>query len=329
MHEDRARNARNLAEILIPHTPPSLGQALAVLKATGLERHCANAPLAVRLAALGEERIEHSALGIVLLFQVVEVLHPGHALGTVGDDDDAALGVVLSAVGKGLLDNFASGQPGVVLVEELGDELLADEVAGLEEAGVLFILRLLLGLGGGVSADAGFGSITRCGGSVVEAVDDAGHAEALLGETLLNASAAEGSRVVDGDAVVIGVKGLDEVGVELVVEEVVVGVGGRQTGDSLNDLLAIVHPDEAGAAQLGCAAGEDGIELALVVIVALCIVVVDAANVADNVAGLEDFGVTGADEGAVGVLGEETEQVDGESLVGVEVAVVSANDGRG
>ena len=90
-----------------------------------------------------------------------------------------------------------------------------------------------------------------------------------------------------------------------------------------------MHPDEAGAAQLGCAAGEDCIELALVVVVALCIVVVDAADVADNVAGLEDFGITGADEGAVGVLGEEAEEVDGEGLVGVEVAVVGANDGRG
>jgi hypothetical protein len=65
-----------------------------------------------------------------------------------------------------------------------------------------------------------------------------------------------------------------------------------------------------------------------VVVVALRIVVVDTANIADNVAGLEDFGITGADERAVAVLREEAEQVDGECLVGVEVAVVGANDGR-
>ena len=328
MHKDRSRNARDLAEVLVAHTPPSLRQALAVLEATGLKGHCANAPLAVRLATLGEERVEHGALGVVLLFQVVKVLHPGHALGAVGDDDDAALGVVLGAVGEGLLDDFAGGQPGVGLVEELGDELLANEVAGLEETGVFFILRLLLGLRGGVGADAGFGGVAGSGGGVVEAVDDAGHAEALVGEALLDASAAEGSRVVDGDAVVVGVEGLDEVGIELVVEEIVVGLGGRQTGDSLDNLLAVVHPDKAGAAQLGCAAREDGVELALVVVVALCIVVVDAADVADDVAGLEDFSITGANEGAVGVLREEAEEVDGKSLVGVEVAVVSANDGR-
>ena len=89
-----------------------------------------------------------------------------------------------------------------------------------------------------------------------------------------------------------------------------------------------MHPDEAGAAQLGCAAREDGVELALVVVVALRVVVVDAANIADDVAGLEHVGITGADEGAVTVLGEKAEQVDGQSLVGVEVAVVGANDGR-
>ena len=89
-----------------------------------------------------------------------------------------------------------------------------------------------------------------------------------------------------------------------------------------------MHPDEAGTAQLGRAAREDGIELALVVVVALCIVVVHAANVADNVAGLEDVGITGADERTVGVLREEAEEVDGEGLVGVKVAVVGANDGR-
>jgi hypothetical protein len=75
-----------------------------------------------------------------------------------------------------------------------------------------------------------------------------------------------------------------------------------------------VHPDEAGAAQLGCAAREDGVELALVVVVALRIVVVDTANIADNVAGLEDISITSADEGAVAVLGEETEQVDGSDI---------------
>jgi hypothetical protein len=87
-----------------------------------------------------------------------------------------------------------------------------------------------------------------------------------------------------------------------------------------------VHPDQTSAAQFGCAAREDGIELALVVVVTLCVMVVDAANIADDVAGLEDVGITGADKSAVGVLREEAEEVDGQSLVGVEMAIVSTND---
>jgi hypothetical protein len=50
--------------------------------------------------------------------------------------------------------------------------------------------------------------------------------------------------------------------------------------------------------------GEGGGELALVVIVALGLVIVDTADIDDGVAGSELFGVAGADESAVGVGGQ-------------------------
>ena len=75
--------------------------------------------------------------------------------------------------------------------------------------------------------------------------------------------------------------------------------------------------------------GESGGEFALVVVVAEEGVVVDAADIDDDGAGCEEGGVAGADEGGVVVVGEEAEEEDGEGFVGVEVAVVGADDGGG
>lgn len=50
--------------------------------------------------------------------------------------------------------------------------------------------------------------------------------------------------------------------------------------------------------------------------------VVHAAHVDDSVAFLQLGGVTCADERGGGVCGEQTEEVDGQGLVGVEVAAV-------
>lgn len=63
------------------------------------------------------------------------------------------------------------------------------------------------------------------------------------------------------------------------------------------------------------------------VIVTFGVVGVFAADVDDGVARCEYGGIAAADERRVVVGGEQAKEVDGEGLVGVEGAVVSANEG--
>ena len=202
-----------------------------------------------------------------------------------------------------------------MLVGQLEDELLADKARGLEEALVFLGLQLLLGL-------------VRIGFLVeveVVAVDDARDAEATVLEALLVASLLEGGVVVGRDAVVVGVKGLDYVVVQLLVENLGILAVEGEASLLRDDLLAKVLVDQAGGRELGrAAAGEELVELALVVVVAVLGVVVNAADVDDGVAGLEEGGVAGADQRAGGIAGEGAEQVDGKGLVGVEVAAEEA-----
>jgi len=86
-----------------------------------------------------------------------------------------------------------------------------------------------------------------------------------------------------------------------------------------------VHVDETGRRELGGVTRESGGELALVVVVALGLVIVDTTDIDDSVAGSELFGVAGTDESAVGVGGQQAQQVDGKGLVGVEVAAVGSD----
>lgn len=72
---------------------------------------------------------------------------------------------------------------------------------------------------------------------------------------------------------------------------------------------------------------EDLLEAALVVIVSVAGGIVFAADVDDGVAGGEERGVAGADEGRGGIAWEEAEEEDGEGFVGVEVAAVGAYEG--
>lgn len=87
-----------------------------------------------------------------------------------------------------------------------------------------------------------------------------------------------------------------------------------------------MHVDQPRAGQLRVLAGKRGGEAALVVVVAVALGVVLAADVDDGVARLEDLGVARAHQAAVAVRGQHSQHVHGEGLVGVEVAVVRADE---
>lgn len=65
------------------------------------------------------------------------------------------------------------------------------------------------------------------------------------------------------------------------------------------------------------------------VVVAVLGRVILSAHVDNGVAGGEESRVTGADEGGWVVGGEHAEQVNGESLIGVEVTIVGTDQGTG
>lgn len=90
-----------------------------------------------------------------------------------------------------------------------------------------------------------------------------------------------------------------------------------------------MHPDKTGRRELGVFAGESCAEFTLVVIVAECVVVVNSTNINDDGACREGFGVAGTDERGGSIFWEESQEEDGQSFVGVEVAIVSSNDGVG
>jgi len=125
----------------------------------------------------------------------------------------------------------------------------------------------------------------------------------------------------------VGVEGLDEGLVELVPQQTdLLAVLGVLVLQLLGDEgAAEVQIDQAGAAPLGGAAGEGGGEGALVVVVAALGGVVLAAAVDDGVAGLQQGRVAGADQAGVAVGGQLAQHVDGQGLVGVEVAIVGAD----
>ena len=314
VHKHAPVDARDAVELLVAEPPPYLGQGLAADKRVLGLGHALDAPLGAGRGALRVQDVQDR--GVVAL-EREEVVLPGDALAV--KDEHTALGVELRAAVKGALDDGAGRQPGLGVVVEVALKLLADAGAGGDEALVLSSL--------GLDGVGGFG-VVPVG---VEAADEGAEGEAAVAEALLDAGGGDGGRVVDGDTVVVGVEGLDKVLVQLFVEEIDVSslllvLGQAQAlGD---DGAAKVHEDQAGAGELGGAAGEGGCEAALVVVVAVALGVVLAADVDNGVAGLEDLGVAGTDEGRVAVGRQHAQHVDGEGLVGVEVAVVGADEGR-
>lgn len=309
MDEDASRNARHLVQLLVADALPCVWQIFAVLKATILFADGTDAPLALGLV-FWEQYIQdlwgNALWNGDLFLETVEVVGPGHAL---RKDQDAALGIILESVVIGLLDLVTRREPGVGTVRELKKELLADELRGLGEAHVLFSLLCLWRLG----LVGGWGT-----GPVVVAVDNTGDAESTILELLLQPRLLKVLGRKGIDAVVVCVKGLNEVRVQLLEQNVpVVALQPSYGGD---DVLAKVQVDEPRRGELGAVAGEGGVEAALVVVVALGAVIVLAADIDDGVALGQHGGVAGADELGVEVGGQETQHGDRERLVGVEVA---------
>lgn len=239
-----------------------------------------------------------------------------------------AAGLDLGAGFVGREHGGARGQPGGVVAVQFAQEGSAHQVAGGEEAGVFLVLGPPRGGGavGGCRLE-GVGGRGGDGEVVVEVADEGGEGDAGVVEAFREGGGVVGG--VDGDAVVVGVDGLDELVVELAPEDVRVSMVRAEAGALGDDGFAEVKVHEAGGGELGVAPEEGGVEGALVVVVAVLGRVVLTADVDDGVACGEEGGVAGAEEGAGGVGGEEAEEVDGQGFVGVEVAVVGADKGRG
>lgn len=231
------------------------------------------------------------------------------------EHENTALWVVLLTLGERLLHDSAGRKPGSSVVGDVPVKLFADALTGREETGVLGPLGLF-GIGRLGVVPVG-----------VQTADDGAEGEPAVAEPLLEAGSFDSLGVVDGDTVVVGVEGLDKVLVDLVVQELHLG-GVLWLVELLGeDLLSEVQEHKTRARQLGLAARERHVEAALVVVVAVTVGIVLTANVDNGVARLEDLGIPGSDEGRVTVGGERPQHVYGESLVGVEVAIVGADEG--
>ncbi|RDA89565.1 hypothetical protein CP533_5763 [Ophiocordyceps camponoti-saundersi (nom. inval.)] len=231
------------------------------------------------------------------------------------------------AVGVGALDDGTGGEPCTEAIVQLALKLLADTGAGGHEAIILNLLR-----GFGVVGGREDGRVVP---RSVEAHHDGGETEARSAEARDDGSGLEGGRIVDVDAVVMRVQGLDEVGVELTMNKTnIILLVTSSSDDTIIDSNIILdlaaHPtrnnrpaemqkDQTGTRELRLPSGKDLVERALMVIEAQISDVVLAADVDDGVARLETGRIASADQRRVAVLREHAQHVDGQRLVGVEV----------
>lgn len=224
-----------------------------------------------------------------LPFEVVQVLLPGHA--ALRQHDDPPGRVHLRARVVRGAHGGTCGQPGEAGVVQLAEEDVPDEGAGAREEAVL-VLRL-----------AGRGRRVRR----VHVPDQRAQLDAAVLEALLQPGRGDGRGVVDGDAVVVGVDGLDEVRVELLVQQADVLMVRRERHVLRNDLPPEVHVDQARGGEPGAVLGEGGVEAALVVVEAVSGGVILPAHVDDCVACFQESGISGADKGRGGVGREKAE----------------------
>lgn len=167
---------------------------------------------------------------------------------------------------------------GVVEGEE---ELGADERGGGVESGVFFGLEHVFGfLSGGFGSGFGGGGI-----GVIIAAHDAGDAETSIFEPFCDTRRGQFRGGVCGDSVVIGIEGFNQVCVEMLVKDGDIGARDVEAGVQRDDLFSKVHIDEAGGGEFCHVGGEDGGEVALMVVEAKGGGVIDAADVDDGMAG--------------------------------------------
>ena len=206
VNENATLDARDLIELLVAETSPSLGQGLAALEGVASLRHALHSPLGVGCGLLGVQDINNplDALALLLLQGVKMILPRGRL---TLQNQDSAFRIVLLARLVGGLDDVSSREPSLGVVVESAVELLADTVAGLLEPGIFLRLGGHGVLGNGVVPVA------------VEAANHSTEGEATVGEALLDAGSLESIGIVDADAVVVGVKGLDEAVVQLVPDQ--------------------------------------------------------------------------------------------------------------
>jgi hypothetical protein len=191
------------------------------------------------------------------------------------EHNNAARGVDAGALADGLLDNLAGGEPRVGKVVELREELLAGDLGGDLELGLLGVsywqvtLYTVTHVVDVISAD------------LVPTGVDAADARAQVGALVIR-ELARG----EVDAVVNGVDALNELEVELEPEGLDLGVSLGEAEDSGNNLLAKVLVDETSRRELGLGEARDTKDLgeaALVVVVAVFSGVIDATDIDDNV----------------------------------------------
>ncbi|RCI12765.1 hypothetical protein L249_1042 [Ophiocordyceps polyrhachis-furcata BCC 54312] len=201
--EDTSRYTGDTAEVLVANAAPGLGQWLAADEGAPGFGHALDHPLGRRVGLLAVQDVENVGRGSGVL-NSEEVILPRRRKQVVAvKDEQASLGVVTEAVLVGASDDGAGGQPSTEAIVELALKLLADAGAGGKEAFILKLLRRL-GVGGGRQD----GRVVPRG---VVAHHDGGEAEAGLVEARNNRGGLEGGRIVDIDAVVVRVEGLDEV----------------------------------------------------------------------------------------------------------------------
>lgn len=294
VHEDRALRDLRLAsplslrskdtvKLFVPDPAPGLWQRLAGLEAALRGGDTLHPPLGSFRSALRVEDIVDLVGGVGLaatgrlLLEVVQVLLPGNT--ALGQDDDAPGRVRLGTRVVRGADGGARGEPGEAGVLQLAEEDVADEAAGAREEAVL-ILRLT-GRGGRVRE--------------VHVPDKRAQLDTAIPEAFLQTGRGDGRRVVDGDAIVVGVNGLDEVRVELLVQQAYVLMVSRE-GDVLrDDVPPEVHVDQARGGEPGVVVGEGGREGALVVVEAVFSGVILPAHVDNGVACCQDSRISGTD----------------------------------
>ncbi|KAL5890177.1 hypothetical protein ACKVWC_011573 [Pyricularia oryzae] len=167
------RDTGNLVKLLVPKTPPGLGQGQPALERVLGDGHTLDPPLGVGRRLLRVQDIHHLTRAGVLLLEGVKVVVPRNGLAL--ENEDAALTgrVVLGPVREGVGDNRAGRQPGACVVVQVAVELLTDSGAGGLKALVLSRLGL-----GGVLRD-------RVVPVRVQAADDGAEREAAVREALL------------------------------------------------------------------------------------------------------------------------------------------------